>query len=53
MVAVFYALVIKKPEARDDECNQLKPDLGNGEEYLNDHLTEKDLEDPQKLWLLE
>jgi polycystin 1L2 len=53
IIAIFYALVIKKPEAQDDDDIQLKPDLRNDEEYLHDHLTEKDLEDPQKLRLLE
>ncbi|XP_055995228.1 uncharacterized protein LOC125649388 [Ostrea edulis] len=53
IVAIFYALVIKRPEAQDEEYEQMKPDLRNDEEYLHDHLTEKDLEDPQKLRLLE
>ena len=51
--AIFYALVIKKPEAQDDDDDQVKPDLSKDEEYLHDHLTEKDLEDPQKLRMLE
>nr|XP_034310453.1 uncharacterized protein LOC105340501 isoform X2 [Crassostrea gigas] len=51
--AIFYALVIKKPEAQDDEDDHLKPDLSKDEEYLHDHLTEKDLEDPQKMRMLE
>ncbi|XP_062611467.1 uncharacterized protein LOC134273293 [Saccostrea cucullata] len=51
--AIFYALVIKKPEAQDDDDVPLKPDLSKDEEYLHDHLTEKDLEDPKKLRMLE
>ncbi|KAK3094947.1 hypothetical protein FSP39_008255 [Pinctada imbricata] len=52
VLAIFYALVIKKPEANEDEA-QLPTQITNDEELLHKPLTEKDLEDPQVLKMLE
>jgi len=50
IIAIFYAMVIKKPEANDDDQ---ETGLDEGEEWLHDHFTEKDLNDPRKLRMLE
>lgn len=50
-LALFYALVIKKPDvdSDDDSGNE----LGSDEEWLHKHLTEKDLLNPDTLRMLE
>ncbi|VDI78620.1 Hypothetical predicted protein [Mytilus galloprovincialis] len=45
IIAVIYAVFIKKPEANDDDNDkQLEP----GEEWLHSHMTEEDLKNPDK-----
>ena len=50
-LALFYALVIKKPDHVEDDDNG--NDLGSDEEWLHRHLKEKDLLDPDTLRMLE
>lgn len=50
-IAVFYALVIKKPDdASEAESGN---ELSSDEEWLHKHLTEKDLLNPETLRILE
>jgi len=50
-LSLFYALVIKKPDvdSDDDGDNELQSD----EQWLHNHLTEKDLLNPDTLRMLE
>lgn len=50
IIAVIYAIFIKKPEANDDENEK---QLEDGEEWLHTHLTEDDLKNPDKMRELE
>ncbi|XP_077979563.1 uncharacterized protein LOC144434915 [Glandiceps talaboti] len=50
-LAMFYALVIKKPDDEEDEPKSAH--LANDEEWLHERMTEEELNDPDRLAKLE
>ncbi|XP_071814843.1 polycystin family receptor for egg jelly-like isoform X3 [Apostichopus japonicus] len=53
LLALFFSLIIKKPEEEEENANDLgMPHLGDDEEYLHQRMTLEELNDPSKLAFL-